>query len=171
MVVEIGCKLLSIYPYFISHSLAAGCVCVSAFNSLNRSVFSGQPQLTRSCQFPAEFNQFMCHYPIVYQISGRHPIIHAVVTQFIHFVCLSLLLLRLAAGVADDVDDDFSHYPSMCRFLRSPPLTSTSSSSVSFTPFFLDCSVVVGLTFQLYIDSSWDCCQCSSNIYCQFHIF
>lgn len=40
--------------------------------------------MLHSCQFPDERNQFMCHYPIVYQNFGHHPIIHAVATQFIH---------------------------------------------------------------------------------------
>ena len=157
--------MLSIYPYFISltHSLSELEVCVF----FARAVFSAQPRSTRSCQFPAEFNQFMCHYPIVYQISGRHPIIHAVVMQFIHFVCLSLLLLRrqrLLLGLLLMLMMISHTTPSMCRFLCDLRL-----SLIFSLPF--SSMVVVCLTFQLYIDSSWDCCQCSSNIYCQFHIY
>lgn len=47
-----------------------------------------------SCQFPDECNQFVCHYPIVYQNFRHHPIVHAVTTQFIHFVLPAWALLE-----------------------------------------------------------------------------
>lgn len=34
-----------------------------------------------SCQFPAECNRFVCHYPMLYQISGRLPIFHSLATH------------------------------------------------------------------------------------------
>lgn len=77
------------------------CVCVCVFLGvcaatgvcvLVKCKFDCNYSISRSCirlrQFPAKCNQFICHYPIVYQNSGRHPIIHAFATQFIHVVWL-----------------------------------------------------------------------------------
>lgn len=89
----------------------------------------------------------MCHYPIVYQISGRHPIIHVVATQFIHVVCLSCF--------------DGASVLSLNRLFSFGCVCVSGGGRVDL-PLF--CSQLVSwciswacLTFQLFIDSSWGC--------------
>lgn len=128
---------------------------VVEWTRLNTVPSGGKRDRALTCIYPVShvniqmnaISYCMCHYPIVYQNSGQHPIIHSVATQFIHAVCLPF---------ATALSHSFLLYNP--RFIRLYVLLLVAMVAL------VGWLVVGSLTFPLSIDSSWGSANFAEHI-------